>query len=201
MADDKKIPELNEAVTVVNTDLIALVTDVAGTAEVKKMSRANLIQSENIVMAAGKSIDSALEGKSIDIVQVSDSAIIDNDTLDFVFDIVPSKIVINFSGACERTTSGVGHTTGSSILTITGTNTFTSNMNYVSQRGNGSNIGGGSNDSTNVCYLLGGTAGSSGTVAGTATWTTATKTLRITWQETSTITANTVFQAIATAYK
>lgn len=41
MADDKKIPELNEATTTTGTEFIPIVTDPAGTAEVKKISSAN----------------------------------------------------------------------------------------------------------------------------------------------------------------
>ncbi|HRZ15343.1 MAG TPA: hypothetical protein P5110_07540 [Candidatus Omnitrophota bacterium] len=170
--------------------------------------------------AAGVTIDGALikdgafegavEGKCIDIQMIGNFDIVDSATDVFTFDFVPSKILIDYSTGVQGSVDDAGaHTRGQCLVTITGTNTFTSVLNYESYRydkragvDNMQNSGGLA-DTTNVIYGLGGmsSGGAVGTLIGTGVWNTSAKTLTITWQETGTTTAQNRVIATATAYK
>jgi len=229
---DKKISELNALTAVADVDLCVVVDDPTGSAETKKITRANLLGSETITIAAGKALktdtisettgaagvtvdggllkdgafEGVVEGKCIDVAQFSNNTIIDNDTNSLVFDFVPSKIVLSFSGGGKFTgVPNQGITTGHTIITITGTDTITSVCNatayyqFDSAWVHTAALG----DTVNVIYLYVGRmiATGSATILGTATWTTATKTLLITYQETFTDTSFTNLEVLATAYK
>lgn len=206
---DLKITQLTEMTAVDNSDPIAIVNDPTGSAQTQKITRANFIGSEDIAMAAGKSFAGVLLTKSISEVQASNLGIADNDTLDLVFDFVPSKIFLSYSGVAIANTADEepGHFNGHCVITVTGTDTITSNMNgsghYQTTAGPGG-ITNKQDDTTNVVYVNGGfDTGGLNLVffLGTATWTTSTKTLTITFQETNTKTAQNFIEILARAHK
>ena len=143
-------------------------------------------------------------GFMIDVVQAEDSGIVDNDTLDLIFDFVPSKIVIQTGGRCDHITTSEGGVGNSFCeVLITGVDTFTSNMgcwaiyNLNSIPTSAGAIG----DATNILYISGGHDGSNAAnFLATGAWVTATKTFTLTFQETVSVTTNNVATIIATAY-
>ena len=162
--------------------------------------------SDNIV---GGSYDGALEGKSIDIVSRYNEGIADNDSLSLIFDFVPSKIVLEYVGlgnySGEATTTGSGK--GMAVITITGTDTFTSVMytcgaywnEQTDKAFNMQNY----NDTSNICNFPCGVNASGATASMSATggWVTATKVFALTFQETAVDTSTNVVSVVATAYK
>lgn len=144
-------------------------------------------------------------GFMIDIVQALDAEIVDNDTLALTFAFVPSKIVIEFGTLVMHiTTNERGITNGRCVVTITGTDTYTSNLNSVSiVDWNGGAFSSYDNrgETTNIIESYGGFNGTnSGLLIATGAWVTATKTLTLTLQETLTNTANNLVELVATAY-
>jgi hypothetical protein len=129
------------------------------------------------------------------------------DTLVFAF--VPTKIILNFKGTAVRVDPyQAGANDGMTVITITGTNTYTSildsvcaywNMRTTNQMSAVTRAG----DEVNVIYLFTGNdpGNIQGTCIGVATWTTATKTLSITYTATNCNNASTVLLVTATAYR
>jgi hypothetical protein len=135
----------------------------------------------------------------IDVVQIGNTGIADNDTDILKFNFTPKKIVLNFSGIVYKDAINQGHGTGSCVITITGTNTFTSVLNRSSSfLADGTfSTDTATGDTTNVIYIKAG-----GTYfVGTAVWNTAAKTLTITYQEANTTTASNGIDITAVAYK
>ncbi|GAG15171.1 unnamed protein product, partial [marine sediment metagenome] len=143
----------------------------------------------------------------VSIVQASKLGVADNDTTSLVFDFVPSKIVLSFNGALTRVlqTDGKSTNSGHCVITITGTNTFTSNMNNIAHQWNDEINKGVSylfQDHSDYIIIMRsgiGSTGLAGYIVATATWTTATKTLLITWQQTNTVPEETFVELVATA--
>ena len=167
-----------------------------------------------VMVDGGLLKDGAFEGivesKCIDIVQLSNLDIVATDTDALTFDFVPSKIVIEYNAKCVGADDCHGHTNGQAVITITGTNTFTSNMNcaeiHWDARTNVKNIQTDRkiNDTTNILYFRGGLSDASniGEVFATGVWNTAGKTLTLTYSQSGTLTTAATFVAlIATAYK
>lgn len=147
-----------------------------------------------------------IEGYSIDVVQSSDLNIALNDTLDLVFLFVPDVIVIDFTGRSQHNvTLDDGHTTGHSIVIITGVDAMTCNTNYSALINNGGAFGSkiGQNDVVNTVVVYGGNDGLNDSYFyGVGSWTTATKTLRLTFSTVAnTNDATNYIEIIATAYR
>jgi hypothetical protein len=126
-----------------------------------------------------------VEGYSIDVVQVSDYNIALNDTISIVLLFVPDVIEINYSGRVQHdVTLDDGHTTGHSLVIITGVNTMTCNTNYTALINNGGAFGSryGQNDAVNTIVIYGGNDGVDDSyIYGVGNWVTATKTLTLTF--------------------
>lgn len=164
----------------------------------KDINVAGITAAGTVSFSAG---NMAIEGKAVDIVQVGKIGIADNDTSTLTFAFVPSKIVVNYSECNDGPGGAFGRTTGQCVITITGTDTFTSNLNHISRMSQSDFINRVDVGSSIIVRGYGGASVNSGSVIGTGTWVTATKTLTITWQETNTVTATNVVELVATAYK
>ena len=207
MADDKKIPELNEATTAVGSTLIPMVTDSTGTAEVKKITPANFFSTLLAVATAWLAEHTAGGGhltKAISIVQSGQSGI---GAQSLVFDFVPSKILLKWSVSASGSNGGnFALSVGTTLIAITGTDSLTQNMNinqiypnYPATTWNAFNNA--VNDTTKCIRFNGGNTNDNGaaTCYGVATWTTATKTLAISY--TNSYTANQNIDIMAIAFK
>jgi hypothetical protein len=147
-----------------------------------------------------------VEGYSIDVVQVSDYNIALNDTLSLVFLFIPDVIVVDYSGRVQHdTTLEDGHTTGHCQVDITGINTMTCNNNYTALFDDNGVIGSqyGQNDVVNTVLIYGGNDGvDESYILGVGTWTTATKTLKITFSTiANTNDATNYIEIMAVAYR
>ena len=165
--------------------------------------------------AAGVTVDGALikdgafegivESKCIDIVQLSNLGIVSTDTDAITFDFVPSKIVIFWEYMGTGTGAGnVGGTRGQTVITITGTNTFTSNTNSVRGGADGGSPAFAKyaqNDTTYIIAGYGGADTSWSSITSTGAWVTSTKTLTLTYTVTNSVTAANFVALVATAYK
>lgn len=177
-----------------------------GGADGVKTSGITIDNSNNIV---GGSYTGTLLTKSISEVQASNLGIVDNDTLAMVFDFVPSKIFLSYSGVAIANTADEepGHGAGHCVITVTGTDTITSNLNATGHYQITTGPGGiqyRQDDTSNAVYVWGGfDVGGLGLTyfLGTATWATSTKTLTITFQETGTKTAQNFIEILARAHK
>lgn len=146
----------------------------------------------------------SVAGASVDVVQASDLGIGTSDTLVLTFAFVPTEIIVQYSMRTEHDTSNeIGHTTGQSIVTITGTDTMTVNLNYTTVfDANGAiDVAIGQNDTTNTTYGCGGNDGvDDATVAGVGTWDTSSKQLTITFTTNNSDTSENFIEIIASAY-
>lgn len=146
-----------------------------------------------------------LEGGSIDVVRVENTDIATGATDTFVFDFVPSKIVINWRGYAEHDTSNeAGTSQGTAVVTITGTNTATVAMMATHQNNNNGTprwekTAG---DTTNVSIVKAGSnAVNQGSITSALTsWNTSAKRLVITHTVANTANANTTIAWEAVAY-
>lgn len=148
----------------------------------------------------------AIEGKSVDVVRLQNSNIATSDIDTVVFDFVPSKITFTYlMSGTSADTNGPGGNSGQGIITITGTDTATVLMDNMYIRdvssaafSTGINVG----STTEIFHLTNGTSGGASSVSGAMTsWTTATKTLLITYTVTNCTDASNIVSAIFTAYK
>ena len=147
----------------------------------------------------------------IDIVQFSNLTIASTDTDSLVFAFVPSKIVLNSNGIGRHdTTNEHGQSTCLAILTVTGTDTITTNTNCSALIENGPAETTGmafvtiQNGTTNAIVISGGyDLTDVCTMVAAPTWTTSTKTLLLTWTVTDCASTAGVTYAhgVATAYK
>lgn len=147
-----------------------------------------------------------IEGYSIDVVQASDSNIALNDTWDLVFLFEPSVIVLDYSTRMKHdTTLEVGHTTGHCVITVTGVDTITSNLNITSIYDNNGSMAMTAiqDNTTRVLWAYGGNDGADDSlINASATWDTGTHTLTITFVTVSnTLDSNNYIEMVATAYR
>ena len=137
------------------------------------------------IEVVGGGITGSLESYSAEILSAGDDSMENNDTISFIFSFEPSKIILIWNGICQHdTTNEPGWGSGSTYITIAGTDTITHTLNRAGHYDNNGNwvFTSDSDDATNITYILGGNDGSdTGSQIGTATWTTATKTLLITF--------------------
>lgn len=190
-------------VTVGNDVDIGNDLDVTGTLSCPSYTGQNLTLTGKI---EGDRLFADVEGYSIDVVQSSDLNIALNDTLDLVFLFEPDVIVLDYTGRCQHdTTLDDGHTTGHSVITVTGVDTITYNTNYTALVNNGGAFGShiGQNDAVNAVVVYGGNDGvDDGYFYGVGSWTTATKTLRLTFSTVAnTNTATNYIEILAIAYR
>ena len=147
----------------------------------------------------------------IDIVQFSNLTIASTNTDSLVFAFVPSKIVLNSNGIGRHdTTNEHGQSTCLAILTVTGTDTITTNTNCSALIENGPAETTGmafvtiQDGTTNAIVIHGGyDLTDVCTMVAAPTWTTSTKTLLLTWTVTDCASTAGVTYAhgVATAYK
>ena len=153
---------------------------------------------------AAKKTTTEVSALLVDVVQAADLSIADNDTLALTFDFVPSKIIISYSLREAHITSfEEGFAVGHCVVTITGTDTFTSVLNYADFYDKNGAFGAtyGNGDTTNIVQGYGGYNGANyGQLDGTGAWVTSTKTLTITFQETNTDPTYSFLELVATAY-
>lgn len=147
-----------------------------------------------------------IEGYSIDVVQASDLDIVLNDTLDLVFLFEPDVIVIDYSTRClHDTTLEVGHTTGHSVITVTGVDTISYNTNMTALIDNNGAMGTVvfQNNAVNVIIAYGGNDGiDDANFLGVGTWDTGTHTLTLTFSTVAnTVTGFNYVEIAATAYR
>ena len=145
---------------------------------------------------------------AVSIVQKTNVGIADSDTDTMVFDFVPSKIVIHFSCAAQSSdASRYGFSNGNCVITITGTDTFTSVMNWIGPQEQASapylKYDYDASSTTKIIGCESGTNGAAarGSFYADGAWVTSTKTMTLTWQETSTTTAGSYATWTATAYR
>jgi hypothetical protein len=160
--------------------------------------------------ATGVTIDGALikdgafegqvESKCVDVVQLSNTGISDGDTDTLVFDFVPTKIVLNYSISGRYVGSGqLGSSDGQTVITITGTDTYSSVCNYTVHTV--TDHAGVLGNTTNIVAGMVATDPGNATVVAVGVWDTATKTMTLTYAETVTTVATTALLLVATAYR
>ncbi|MBC8184280.1 hypothetical protein H8E88_24560, partial [candidate division KSB1 bacterium] len=123
---------------------------------------------------AAKKTTTEVSALLVDVVQAADLSIADNDTLALTFDFVPSKIIISYSLREAHITSfEEGFAVGHCVVTITGTDTFTSVLNYADFYDKNGAFGAtyGNGDTTNIVQGYGGYNGANyGQLDGTGAW-------------------------------
>jgi hypothetical protein len=143
----------------------------------------------------------------IDIVRVYDNSIVGDDTIPFVFAFVPAKIVLTYSGrSTHDTTFERGFVSGEIVITITGTDTYSvaGGANGLYNNNGTLNASTNTNGTVNIIFLFGGNDGVdtcnlyATTVS--STWTTATKTLLLDFDNYANL-FNGGVSIVATAYK
>jgi len=144
--------------------------------------------------------------QATDVVQKLVSGITHAATLAIVFDFVPSVIVVDFVALADHTsTHELGHTTGRSVVTVTGTDTISISTHYAGIRdvnGTWTPHQATSLDTTNVVYALGGNDGSNNAYfVATGAWTTSSKTLTLTYATTNVYNPGCALALVATAHK
>lgn len=157
-------------------------------------------------LAANGALTVASVANSFEVVRLENTDIANSATDSLVFSFVPSKILINWRGYAEHDTSSeAGISMGSTVVTVTGTDTATSAMMAVhfNDNNSASRWEKTAADTTNVVVVKAGTdASDQGSVTGALTsWTTATKTLLITYTVANTTDASTTIAYEAIAYK
>lgn len=147
-----------------------------------------------------------VEGYSVDVVQASDLNIALNDTLAISFLFEPDVIVLDYSCRCVHdTTLESGHSTGHSVIAVTGVDTITYNTNSTSLIDNAGTLGSVTvqDNTTYVIVAFGGNDGvDDSSFMGSATWNTATHTMTVTFNPVSN--THTIFnfvEVVATAYR
>lgn len=185
-------------------EVFSTYVEMQSTLEVKDTATFTGLASVNSLEAT-TSIDGPLNNYSIDVVQVSNSGIVDNDTDTATFAFVPSIISITWTGRCHKSASvQAGIANGDALITITGTNTMEINANgisYYDDNGtpNAVNV---FNDTSRIIYVRGGNdASTGGELWANATWETSTKTLHIKYQEANSQTGINAVRFCLTAYK
>ena len=145
-------------------------------------------------------------GTVVEVVQTYINGVSENDTASLVFSFEPSKIVIAYSAIChhENFPFEVGHTTGHSIINVTAIDTITINTNYTAICDyNGTMDSAILHSNTDVLMAAGGYDGVTfARCWGIGTWTTATHTLLIEFDDVqNSHDAWNFFEIVATAYK
>ena len=142
-------------------------------------------------------------GTLVDVVQGYDAGIATNDTIVLTFAFIPSKIVLAYSGVVTHDTTGEdGHTTGHTIVTITGTDTYTKNAGSVSftELSNGSHYPYGITGDY-LIYMYGGSdVSDAAIVTASGAWVTATRTLTLTFTIANADANYNKIEILATAY-
>jgi len=145
-------------------------------------------------------LTATLNSTTFEVLTGSNTGIADSDTDSLVFSFVPSKIIVHYNVKTVGTGGYVGVAKGDCTIIITGTDTMTSQLYGISTwDGNGYPTF--SHDSSTNSYIVNGNSHNSSTVYATGTWTTATKTLALTYQETGTTTGSNIVSWTAIAYK
>jgi hypothetical protein len=147
-----------------------------------------------------------VEGYSIDVVQASDLNIALNDTISLTFPFVPNVITIDYSSRVQHSLMlNDGHTTGHSLVSITGIDTMTCNTNYTALINNAAVFDSryGQNNNASVVVLYGGNDGVNDSyIYGVGSWVTATKTLTLTFSTVAnTNDATSYIEILAIAYR
>jgi len=168
-----------------------------------------LYMGENIQVTGkvqGDRLIGDVEGYSIDVVQASDLDIALNDTLDLVFLFEPSIIILDYSARLKHDTSlEVGHTTGHSVVNVTGVDTITYNLNMTTIFDNNGTMAMTAiqDSNTRILWAYGGNDGVDDSMLNaTASWDTGTHTLTITFVTVNnTLDNNNFVEILATAYR
>jgi|2_EtaG_2_1085320.scaffolds.fasta_scaffold05695_4 hypothetical protein len=144
----------------------------------------------------------------VDVVKLTDTSMANSDTLSFVFAFVPSEIHLVSIGKSKHDTSNEqGYTTCDALITVTGIDTVSVALDQTTLVNNTaavlspeSSFGITSGDSV---YLVGGYDGTDWcTIEANTTWTTSTKTMLLTWENSANYTAGGCYcRLTATAYK
>lgn len=178
-------------------------TDVAGMGQVwVALATANQLYFTD---DAGTDFQLGSTASTVDIVQASNLGVATSDTTVLTFAFVPTEILISYNIRGRHDTSYEnGSAAGQCLVTITGTDTFTSNLNSVTTFDNNGSFRttNTQNDTTNV---IEGGVGHDGTdyatVVGVGAWVTATKQLTITFTALNTDDAVSFVALTATAYR
>lgn len=154
----------------------------------------------NLVTAGAISI------QQVDLVQTFINGVSENDTVSLIFAYEPSQIVISYSAIChhENFPFEVGHSTGHSVISVTAVDTITLETNYTAICDyNGTMDSAILHSHTNVLMAAGGSDGATyARCWGIGTWTTATHTLLIEFDDVqNSHDAWNFFEIVATAYK
>jgi len=152
------------------------------------------------------SVAADIEGYSVDLVHDYESGISENDTLSLVFGFEPSKISISYSAICHHVDYPyeVGHTTGHSLITVTGVDTISITTNYTAVTDdNGVMNSAILHSHTDVLMAAGGYDGYTfARCWGTGAWDTATHTLVVTFDDVqNAYDPWNFFEVMATAYR
>ena len=144
--------------------------------------------------------------QATDVVQKLVSGVTYAATLAIVFDFVPSVIVVDFVAlVLHDTTYESGHTTGRSVVTVTGTDTITISTYYAGIRdvnGTWTPFQATALDTTNVVYARGGNDGSDDArITATGAWSTSGRSLTLTYGTLNVNNPNCVLALVATAHK
>jgi hypothetical protein len=148
------------------------------------------------------SLSGSVEGNCIEVIQLHNLSISSGNTDTLTFKFVPSKIVLDYSGCSFVNSTNEGVTNGNTIITITGTDSATSNLMFMGNYVEGDNVykvsgTGITADTTRLIYVY---SGAANYFTATGTWSSTTKTLTLTYTANGGGTSNNLV-ILATAYK